>query len=463
MRIRTITQVFLALTLSSSAFAATKAKPFELRPTEVQTLDNGLQILWVPDTSLPYVSLQLMLRSGSAQDPKGKEGLASFTGGMLERGSFRRTALKISEEFEQIGSSFSADVGSDYTILSSSSLSFHKETVLKLFSDILFKPTFPLGEIEKLRKVILGGIQKIADRPEDFTEFLMPRFIFGSHPYGHESIGFPKSIRSFKKTDLQKFYAMAYTPDNAMMAVVGQYDDAYKAELIKTFSAWKKKTSVTPALPDFPAWKGTELLLVNRSDLNQAQIQIGFKGVPRNINEFLELRAGIKILGESFGSRLFEEIRVKRGLTYGINAWFDPRQIAGPMGIYTFTRVDKIAETVGETLNTYRLFVKDGVTSGEVAEVKALMRGQFPRTFETAEGLARQLLILNRYGISTDYLTNYMVNLDAISKKSVNETIKRYFDPENLKILVYAPREKVEASLKTFGKVEVKEYKEFLQ
>jgi predicted Zn-dependent peptidase len=244
--------------------------------------------------------------------------------------------------------------------------------------------------------------------------------------------------------------------------VVGQYDDAWKASLVKMFETWKGKAAPAKELPAFPQWKGQELLLVDRGDLNQAQIQIGFKGIPRSTPEYLEFRAALKILGESFGSRLFEEIRVKRGLTYHISAWFDPRLKAGPMGIYTFTRTDKIAETVEETLKTYKKFVGDGVTNSEVTEVKALMKGQFPRNFETAEALGRQLLILDRYGISPDYLTNYLSSVQGMTKDSINATIKKYFDTDNLRILVYAPRAKAEESLKKLGKLEVKNYKDFL-
>ncbi len=175
------------------------------------------------------------------------------------------------------------------------------------------------------------------------------------------------------------------------------------------------------------------------------------------------MRAGLKVLGESFGSRLFEEIREKRGLTYHIHAWSDARAQTGPMGIYTFTRLDKIGETLEETLKVYRNFVAAGVTDAEVVQVKALMRGQFPRSFETPEALARQLLLLNRYGVGIDYLTNYFANVDKMTKASINAAIKKYFDPTNLKILVYAPKSKAEASLQKLGRVQVRDYKEFLQ
>ncbi len=463
----TIALLFVSATACASGGRLKSQPPadggFQLKKAEVQTLDNGLTIYWLPDPALPSVSLQMMFKSGSGQDPVGKEGIAGFTGAMLEKGTARRAALQISEDLEQIGSDFGVDVQPDYTIASASALSFNKDQALTLFGELILKPTFPNKELERQRKLVLASLQKLADRPDDFSEYLLPKFLYGKHPYGHEATGTPRSIKGLKKFDLEKYYSQHYTPGNAVLAVTGQYDEAWKKKVVATFAKWKAKQTKTWDPGEFPAWKGTELLLVNRDDLNQAQIQIGFKGIPRNIPEYMELRAALKVLGESFGSRLFEEIREKRGLTYHIHAWFDPRLKPGPMGIYTFTRLEKIGETVEETLKTYREFVEKGVTDEEVAEVKALMRGQFPRLFETTESLAKQMLVLNRYDVSHDYLANYLASLDAITKDSINASIKKYFDPSNLKILVYAPRGQAEETLKKLGKLEVRDYKEFLQ
>jgi len=454
--------ILLLFMTSGSAFSATEPAAFKVRSYETQELKNGMTVLWLPDPSLPYISMRLMLKSGSGEDPTGKEGLASFTAAMLEKGTAKRSATQISEDLEQIGCDFDTNVEPDYTMVSTSALTFHRDNVLKQFAEILFNPSFTNAEIERRRKNVLAGLQKLADSPESFSGYLLPHLLFGQHPYGHEASGTPRSVKGLKRVDLQRFFNANYSPDRAVLAVVGQYDDAWKQQLIKTFEAWKSKGIEHKALPEFPQWKGKEILLVDRGDLNQAQIQIGFKGAARNMPEYLDLRAGIKILGESFGSRLFEEIRVTRGLTYHIHAWFDPRMVPGPMGIYTFTRADKIGETVQETLRTYKLFVDEGVTDNEVKVVKALMRGQFPRTFETPEALARQLLLLNLYGVSPSYLTTYLADVAAMSKESINKTIKKYFDSENLRILVYAPRDKAEASLKPLGKLEIKNYKDFL-
>jgi len=436
---------------------------FQIREYQTEVLPNGLTILWFADNSLPYVSMQMLIKSGSSDDPKGQEGLADLTASLLDQGTKSRGAPQIAEELEQIGGSFGASVEPDYSMASAASLSFYKNELLNLYSDVLLRPTFPEAEFNRHRKMTLANLQKLADQPEDFSEYLFPNFLFGSHPYGHQASGTLSSVKNLSRNAAQKFYREHYTPGNAVLAVVGQFDSVWAAQVKKAFGAWGTKTPKHREIPDFPTWKGLELLIVNRGDLNQAQIHIGFKGVPRNIPEYLEVRAALKVLGESFGSRLFEEIRVKRGLTYGIHSWFDPRAKAGPMGISTFTRVEKTGETVAETLNAYRKFVQEGLSEAEVVEVKALMRGQFPRIFETPEALARQLLVLNRYGVDKNYLTNYLRNVDLMTRDSINAAIRKYFDSDNLRILVYAPKKAVEADLRKMGRLEVRDYREFLQ
>jgi zinc protease len=443
--------------------AGAPAQAFHVRPYEVQKLNNGLTIMWIADQQLPYVGFQMLIKSGSAADPAGKEGLAAFTGHLLEKGTKKRSATRIANDLEQIGSGFEIGIEPDYSIAASSSLSFNRDQALNEFSEILLQPSFPAKEIERQRELVLASLQKIADRPQSFAEYQLPRFMYGQHPYGHESAGTSGSVKKLKAADVQKFYADNYVPGNAVLAVVGQFDDAFKKAVADKFGQWKSKKVSVNMIPAFPSWEGTDVLLIDRDDLNQAQIEIAFKGVPRNIPDYMELRAALKILGESMGSRLFDEIREKRGLTYHINAWFDPRLQTGPMGIYTFTRTDKINETVEETLKSYRNFVAHGVTDAEVEQVKALIKGQFPRIFETPEALAHQLLLLDLYKIPGDFLTNYLANADALTKGSINAAVKKYFDPNNLKILVYAPRAKAEASLRKLGKVEVKPYREFLR
>ncbi len=437
---------------------------FSVKGLEEQRLPNGLKIVWIPDATLPYVSMNLLVASGSASDPKDRPGTAQMVSQMLDKGTASRDALRISESLDQIGAEFAASASVDYTQLSISMLSFNKNKGLELFQDILLEPTFPKRELERERKNVLAGLTKMADRPETFSDFVMTEFFYGKdHPYGHESIGDRASVQKISTKDLTKFYERNYVPNNAILAVVGRFDEGWRAKVLAAFNAWPTRKVEPIQWPEFPKWNGAKVLIVDRSDLNQAQIRISMQGVRRNVPEYLEIRAALKILGESFGSRLFEEVREKRGLTYGIYSFFEPRFETGPISIYTFTRVDKIKETVEVTLETYRNFVEKGVTDQEVKVVKALMRGQFPRMMETPEALANQFLILKRYGIAEEYLTDHFKLIDRMSTSSINAAIKKYFTPSDLKILVYAPKEPAEAALKGIGDIEVKAYKSYLR
>lgn len=442
---------------------AAAAPEFKLRNFTTQTLPNGMTVIWIPDTTLPYVSMQLMIKAGSSSDPAGKEGLASFTASMLEKGTAKKSAVQVSDALSQYGTTFSASADADSSRLGISSLSFYKDQALDQFLEILMTPAFSAAEIERERKLTLAGLTTMADDPQGFSRYLFTQFLYGNHPYGHDSVGNFKSVPTLTKADLQKFYSENYAPNNAVLAVVGQIDDAFKAKITSGFGKWTNRSSRVSAVPEFPKWDGTESLVVDRADLNQAQIHIGFKGIPRNIPEFLELRAAQRILGGGFGSRLFSEVRERRGLTYSIYLWMEARSQAGPMSISTFTRLEKFDETIQESIKVYRDFVKQGVTDQEVEDARQELRGQFPRLVETPEALATQLLVLARYGVSPDYLTGFYANLEKLNKTSINTTIRKYFDPQNLRIVVYAPRTKTEESLKKMGRVEVKNYKEFLR
>lgn len=442
----------------------TTSSTYQLRDFEVQTLPNGLKIIWIKDDRLPVVSMITAIRSGGSFDPKGREGLASMTARMLDKGVPGKNAIAVAESLEQRADSFGTNVDADATYIGIRGLSFHRGDSLKDYYDLMLHPTFPPSEFERQRKITLASLQRLRDRPSEFASLVYSKFLFGDHPYAHDGVGTPASVKNLKREDLVSFHKKMYSPDRATMVVVGQFDDAFKQNVIKTFSAWKKSNAAVAGIPAPNVAPGFAILEVVKPEMQQTEIRMGHLGVKRNIPDHLALKVANTIFGESsFSSRLWDEIRQKRALTYGVGAFFDQRIEPGEFEISTFTRNDKIHEMVEQLLATLHDFREKGVTSLEVANAKAMLKARFPHILETGDDLARQLLILDLNGVPFDYLKTFQQEIDKVTTAQVNEAIVKHYHPENLKVLVFGPEgDKGMESLKDFGPVKVENFKEAL-
>lgn len=454
--------VMLLSVVFVSCSSMTKYQNVELSDYKEQQLNNGLKVLLMKDTSLPYVSFTLLLKSGSSADPKDLSGLSSMTASLLKRGTSKRNATQLASSLDQVGADFSVSVSKDYSVASASGLSFHQDKILTDFAEILTEPSFPSAEINRVKGLKITGLKQQLDDPSGFVSSILDSYLYGSHPYGRSSDGTISDLRRIRKKHIIRHYVSTYRPNNAHLAVVGNFSDDIIDQLNKAFAEWKPRKVDPVTVPAFPTIATQQVELIHRSDLQQSQIRLGHEGIERTNPDYLPVRVANTILGGAFASRLVDEIRKKRGLTYSISSYFDSRVGQGPFVVSTFTRHDKVNETISETLNVLAEFRAKGVTEQEVSDAKSLLKGQFPRAIETPEALAQNLLILRFYGISDDYLTDYLKEISKISASDVNRAIKKYIHPDKMKILVYSSKTKAMSQLKSFGDVEVKNYQDFL-
>ncbi|MCB0362065.1 MAG: insulinase family protein, partial [Bdellovibrionales bacterium] len=296
-----------------------------------------------------------------------------------------------------------------------------------------------------------------------FADVMFDSYLFGSHPYARRILGRKRDVQKMRRKNIIKYYLSYYRPNNAQLAVVGQFGPDIVKELEGAFKSWVIRDQKKASFPEVPPIAAVQIHLIDKGDLPQSQIRLGHLGIKRTDPDYLKLRVANMILGGAFHSRLVDEIRDRRGLTYSINSEFDSRLDTGPFTISTFTRHEKVGETIGETLSVLRQFRDHGVTEKEVEDAQALLRGIFPRALETADRLAQTLLILRFYGVPDSYLTSYMDEIAKITTSQVNETIRNHIKPENLKILVYSPKGKVLEQLRPLGVVQVKDYTHYIQ
>ncbi len=437
---------------------------FKLRSYTETELSNGLKVLLVPDKSLPSITFAIMFKAGRTADPIGKEGLTSLTAHSIGEGTRNKSVVQYANALSQFGSSLNVSVTQDYTYLSVNSLSTNQNKVLDLFVEALLEPAFRTKDVMRRKKKMISEIKKEVDNPSLFASQIFKNYIYDKHPYGVPVNGTLKSLKDIKKKDVIKHFIKHFIPNNAVLAVVGRYTSDISSLLERKLGKWKRGGDIPKvSINHLKSFNGTHIRVVNKSDLVQAQIRLGHIGVPRRNPDYLKLKLANTILGDGFSSRLVDHLRENLGFTYSISSLFNSLKETGTFQVYTFTKNETIGQMVQETLKVLKIFREKGVTAKEVSAARAQLIGEFPEIVETAENLAINLMVLNFYGVSSEYLLNYQRNLVEMSVSDINDVIQKYFNPENLKILIYSSDANNNVQLNNMDvQIEIKSYKDYL-
>lgn len=429
---------------------------FEMRKYQEKVLPNGLHILYLEDNALPRVGIQMMINSGSAQDKNDELGLSNLMLSLIDQGNGDRSAIQVGDAFAELGSGLGKTITGDTLGISTAGLSKTRIQLLQLFSSVILSPNFKEAELERKRSQILAEIQQKQDQPTEYASELMDEVTYAGHPYAYSTEGELKTVQRLSRTQVIKAYYQHFRPQNAIIAVTGNFDQDFKEELEKTFSTWTSRKAEANTFPMPSATSQPAKILVGKSGLKQAQIRFAQLMIPRNHPDFLKLRLANVVLGGAFASRLNQKIRDEMGLTYSIHSQLDARADGGSFEISTFSRFEKTAEVVKQTEVLVNEFAEKGITEKELDSAKALLIGQFPMAIETTDRLVNNVMLLRRFGVSENYLKDFLRNVDGISLKEVNAAIRQHYKPSQLRVLVYADPKETLDSLKALGNWEVR-------
>jgi zinc protease len=434
-----------------------------LKPYKTSKLENGLNILYVNDDKLPYISLSMMVMSGYATDPKDHTGLTSAVFELLNKGTETKSAEQIANEIEQMGAEYDANVTADYSLVSLEGLSWQEDKLLSIFSELIQKPKYDDQEISRYKSRTVSVVSQRLDQISYLATEVFESYYYQKHPYAQRDIGSIADIKKLNRTSIFDHYKKVMRPNNAWLVVVGKYSPDIEAKISKNFGDWKSQKIAPVTFPKIEPIQGRNILLVNNNEAAQAEIRIGHKGPDRTAPEHVATNIANSILGQGFTSRLVDRIRDQLGLTYSISSSNDFKLHGSVFAIHTFTQNPKVGQTVSEIFKVYENFAKNGITETELAQAKKYMIGAFPSLVETAEKAAYNLMILRFFGVPDAYLLNYQNNIAKTTLAEVNASIKKNFDPNNLKVVIVAPKSKVLDQIKDLGKVEVVEDKTFIK
>jgi zinc protease len=407
-------------------------------------LENGLKVVWIEDPSLPWVSLSLLIRSGTIDD--GGTGLNFLTAQLLDQGAGSLNAQQFARAIEQTGSSVSIQAGYDFSLISIEGLENYRGRFLDLFWDMVTAPRFQTGDLDRKRKEIIAEMIRTRDNPGQRMDELFERQVFGEHPYGGLPMGSEASLEKITRQAVVKHFQKFFTPDHSVLMVAGRFDASYKQAVVERFTRWAPVTK-GPAKAETKQEKLSggpgRKVLYTRAGLRQSQIRVGGLSVSRAHVDVIPLRLAISTLGGGSvsTSRLMSRLRSDQGLTYGAYAWNDARRLAGIFSIGTSTVVKNTTHVLNEIQDIFTEFCQKGVTQREFAASQAQALGQFPKAIETSSRFARQYLSFIGLGMEGDEIIKFPAKVASLNQQSVNEVIRRQLAPMPLHIAILGPPE----------------------
>jgi zinc protease len=413
------------------------------------TLANGIKVFVVTNRKLPRVAFNLVLDYDPILE-KDYAGYVEIAGQMLRSGTTTRTKEQLDEAIDFIGASLSTSSTGIY----GASLKKHQPKLLELMSDVLLNPSFPATELDRIKKETKSNIASEKDDPNSVAGVVSSIVLYGkNHPYGE-----PTTEETVEKVDLPKiksFYNTYYKPNIAYLAIVGDITVAEaKIAVEKYFGKWK--TGVVPkatyTLAPKPA--KTRIALADRSNSVQSVIRITHTiDLKPNSPDVIQARVANDILGGQ-GGRLYNNLREKRGLTYGAYSSISPDKWAGKFSANASVRNAVTDSAVVEFFNELRKLRSEKVTEAELKQAKASITGSFVRSLESPQTIASFAINTARYGLAPDYYANYLKNVAAVNADNVLAISKKYVQPENAHIAVVGNGGEIADKLKPFGEID---------
>lgn len=449
-----------AAAVTVTAQGPDRAKPPTLGPAptlklpdiQKRKLSNGLPVWIVELHEVPVAQVNLVVQSGTADDPSGKYGIASLTTAMLTEGAGSRSSLEIADAVDFLGADLGAGSGFD-----SSAVRLHVPVArlaeaLPIMADVALRPTFPQDELERARQQRLTSILQARDDPSSIDAIAFARVLFGTRRFGTSTIGTAEAIKGFTGDDLKTFYTRHFIPSESALIVVGDVvPDRVMPLLESSFGGWKGDAAAAATgaggKPSVAAPRARrEIYLVDKPGAPQTQIRIGQIGVERGTPDYFPIQVMNTVLGGSFSSRLNLNLREKHGYTYGANSGFDMRAEAGPFVASAGVQTDKTGESLTEFFNELNA-IQQPVPADELARAKNYVSLRFPSGFETTGDMSRRLEEVLVYHLPDDYFSRYVQNIEAVTAADVQRVAKRYIQPDKVAVVVTGDRKTIEPAI----------------
>ncbi len=427
----------MAADAAVSATAAGVAEPdVASDQAQVTQLDSGIRVVTEAVPSVRSVALGLWVRTGSRDETPAQAGVSHFLEHLLFKGTKRHSAIEIAEIFDGLGASVNAATGKESTNLFARFLDTHTEQAFDLLAEMLLGPTYP--EIDSEREVVLEEIAMYEDEPQDKVHDVLDRAVFGGHPLGRRVLGEAEVISSIPVPDIDAYHRAHYTGGTIVVAAAGNVEHDRIVELTRRHV--EPPAAGDGAASESPEGEGAKVGF-QQKDTEQFHICFGGPGIDRGDERRYALSILDAVFGGSTSSRLFREVREKKGLAYAVGSYTQHYVDSGLIGIYVGTRGDNVQEAceiIGRELASIHT---EGITDDELVRAKEHVKGRMVLSSESTA--ARMGRIGKAILFDTPLLTldELLEKVDAITSEDVAELARELYAPDSLSAAAIAPDE----------------------
>ena len=387
----------------------------------------GIPAWLVREPAVPLVSLNYAFHGGASQDPADKSGAANLAADTLDEGAGDLDSKAFHERLENHAIELSFRVGRDEFRGSLRALTEHREEAFDLLALALTKPTFDPDAVERVRRQELSSLRRETTNPDNISSRDWWKTAFPGHPYGRETKGSLETVPNITVDDLRDYVRRVFARNELTISIVGDIDAKTAGELIdRAFAKLPEKNDLKPVAEVSP--KGLGRRIVTQIDVPQAVVTFGGKGLERKDPDFMAGYIVNHILGGgSFSSRLYKEVREKRGLAYGVSdslVWF--KRAAIVIG-GTATRADKTAEAIDIIERETKRMAAEGPTADELKAAKSYLKGAYALSLDTSGKIAAQLTQIQLDKLGIDYIQKRSAMIDAVTIADAKRVAKRLY------------------------------------
>ncbi len=393
---------------------------------------------------LPLVRAHVALRTGAGDDPAAEDGLANFATELMARGAGGRTRARLDAAFDALGATLEVVTDSDSTSFEVTVLREKLDEALALIADVLLRPDFPADEADKLRRELKAQLDELRDDDGQLARRFFTRALYGEHPYGRSVIGSEATLDRVTVETARAWHAGALHAGNLVVGFAGDLArDAAERACLRSFGEIPSGAAHNTARPDPPPVRGLRVTLVDKPDRTQSQILFGQPAPKWGTPDYTALKVATCAFGGTFTARLMNEVRSKRGLSYGASARLGGGRGRRALVMHVFPSLTQTAETLELVLRLYREWVEGGITEDELAFAKGYLSRSFAFSLATPEDRLDLRATLELAGLPADYADSYVERIRAVTLDETRRAQAAHLTSGDLEICVVASAEEL--------------------